>query len=514
MNISCLLERSARVHGARPAVLLGDRVLHDYRQLGARVAALAHHLRAHCAVAPGDRVALFAANCPQYLEALQAVQWAGAVVVPVNYKLHARELGYVLAHSGARVVCASAALEGAARSAAQDSGAQVLRLDDAGWERAAQGPALPLQPRAPQDVAWLFYTSGTTGRPKGVMQTHRNLLAMTLAYFADVDEVDARDAMVYAAPLSHGAGLYQYVHLLRGARHVLPESGGFDPAELAQLAARVGRLSLFAAPTMVQRLVAHLQASGASAEGFKTIVYGGGPMYVEDLRRALSVMGQKFVQIYGQGECPMTIAALAREHIADTLHPRWAERIASVGVAQSCVQVRVADTHGQALAPGELGEVLVRGEPVMAGYWADEEATRRTLQDGWLHTGDVGQLDEDGFLTLRDRAKDVIISGGSNIYPREVEEVLLLHSAVHEACVIGQPDAEWGEAVLAFVVLRAGADAATLPAELDALCLEHIARFKRPKAYRVVPALPKNSYGKVLKTALRETLAGQDAPPR
>ena len=333
------------------------------------------------------------------------------------------------------------------------------------------------------------------------------LLMLTDSYLkmhiTDVDDVHPDDAMVYAAPMSHGAGLYNYAYMLRGARHVLPESGGFDPAELAQLAADVGRLSLFAAPTMVHRLVEHLRATGGDGSGFKTIVYGGGPMYVDDLRRALDTMGQKFVQIYGQGECPMTITALAREHLMDTRHPRWEQRIASVGVAHACVEVRVADANDEPVPQGELGEVLVRGDTVMAGYWNNPEATAQTLRGGWLHTGDVGSLDADGFLTLQGRSKDVIISGGSNIYPREVEEVLLLHPRVSEAAVVGKQDAEWGEVVIAFLV----ADGEPVPdAELDALCLAHIARFKRPKQYRWVPALPKNSYGKVLKTELRAWL--------
>ncbi len=481
-------------------------MLHDYRRLAARVAALAGHLRTRCAVAPGDRVAIFSANCPQYLEALHAIHWAGAVSVPVNYKLHARELAYVLEHSGARAVCVSGAL----RDAALAAGAAPATLQELGsdaWEQAAQGPALEIHACAPQDVASLFYTSGTTGRPKGVMQTHRNLLAMTMAYFTDVDDVHPDDAMVYAAPMSHGAGLYNYAHVLRGARHVVPESGGFDPAELVRLAASVGRLSLFAAPTMVHRLVEHVRRAGAAADGFKTIVYGGGPMYVEDLRRALDTLGQKFVQIYGQGESPMTITALARAHLADTAHPRWAERIASVGVAHACVEVRVVDAEDRPVPAGEPGEVVVRGETVMAGYWANEEATAATLRGGWLHTGDVGSLDADGFLTLRDRSKDVIISGGSNIYPREVEEVLLLHPRVSEAAVVGQRDTEWGEVVVAFLV--AGEGGAVDDAALDALCLDHIARFKRPKEYRWVPALPKNSYGKVLKTELRAWLQAE-----
>ncbi|WP_024537499.1 AMP-binding protein [Comamonas badia] len=499
MNIASLLDRSARIHPGRPALLHGARVLHSYAGLAARVAALAGHLRHACGVAPGDRVAIYGANCPAYLEAQQAIHWCGAVVVPVNYKLHAKELAHVLENSGARAVCTSPELRDAALSIGADA-ARLQVLGSDGWETAAQGAPLPMHDAAPEDLAWLFYTSGTTGRPKGVMLTQRNLLAMTMAYFTDVDNVAPEDAMVYAAPMSHGAGLYQYAQLLRGARHVVPLSGGFDPAELADLARSVGQLTLFAAPTMVHRLVAHLQRTGGNGDGFKTIVYGGGPMYVEDLRRAIDVMGQKFVQIYGQGESPMTITALAREHLADTAHPRWTERIASVGVAHACVQVRVVGADDRDVPTGELGEVLVRGETVMAGYWANPEASGQTLRGGWLHTGDIGSLDADGFLTLRDRSKDVIISGGSNIYPREVEEVLLLHPRVSEVAVVGERDAEWGEIVVAFLVAQ-GEPAPD--AELDALCLSHIARFKRPKHYRWLPALPKNAYGKVLKTELR-----------
>ncbi len=507
MNIAHLLARSARLYADRPAVLGGAQVLYSYGRLGARVAALAGHLRGACGVQPGECVALFSPNHPNYLEAQQAIHWCGAVAVPVNYKLHPRELAHVLQDSRARAVCVSPDSRAQALQAGADE-SRLLELGSAAWEQAAGGPALAMHDSAPQDVAWLFYTSGTTGRPKGVMLTHRNLLAMTMAYFTDVDEVHREDVIAYAAPMSHGAGLYQYAFLLRGARHVVPASGGFDPAELAQLAAQLGRLCLFAAPTMVHRLVAHLQAAGRGGEGFKTIVYGGGPMYTDDLRRAIAVMGHKFTQIYGQGESPMTITALSREQLMDERHPRWAERMASVGVAHSCVQVRVAGADDRDLPAGELGEVLVRGETVMAGYWNNPEASSQTLRGGWLHTGDMGSLDADGFLTLQGRSKDVIISGGSNIYPREVEEVLLLHPGISEVAVVGQRDADWGEVVVAFLV-AGGAPVAD--AELDALCLQHIARFKRPKHYRWVDQLPKNSYGKVLKTALREVL---QAPPK
>jgi len=210
------------------------------------------------------------------------------------------------------------------------------------------------------------------------------------------------------------------------------------------------------------------------------------------------------VQIYGQGESPMTITSLSRAQLADRSHPRYEARIASVGVAQSAVDVRIADETGTTVPPGTIGEILVRGDSVMRGYWRNPEATAAAVRGGWLWTGDVGVLDEDGFLTLKDRSKDVIISGGSNIYPREIEEVLLQHADVEEACVIGRPNAEWGEEVVAFIVARRGAAIDT--AALDAVCLANIARFKRPRVYRFVEALPKNNYGKVLKRALREML--------
>ncbi|HJV93821.1 MAG TPA: AMP-binding protein [Azonexus sp.] len=498
MNIAQLLLRSATVHPERPAILHGARLLHDYRSFAERAAAIAGGLHGR-GYAAGDRVAVFMTNCPEYLEVLYGIWWAGLVAVPVNAKLHPRELAFVLDDAEACCLFVSADLAGESGPLVGDI--PVVTPGTADYAALLGTTPLALQPRAADDLAWLFYTSGTTGHPKGVMETHRNLLGMTSCYFSDVDPVDPDDAIVYAAPMSHGAGLYNFAHVLKAARHVVPASGGFDPAELCELAENVGRLSFFAAPTMVKRLVDHVVASGADPRGFKTIVYGGGPMYGEDIRRGLEVLGNRFVQIYGQGECPMTITALAREQLADRAHPRWAERIASVGVAQSLVEVRVADADGNALPVGATGEILVRGDIVMAGYWRNPEATAKTLRDGWLWTGDLGTLDADGFLTLRDRSKDVIISGGSNIYPREVEEALLRHPAVREVAVVGRRDAEWGEVVVAFVV-----GAGVSSAELDALCREQIARFKRPKEYHFVAELPKNNYGKVLKTELRQRI--------
>ena len=227
-------------------------------------------------------------------------------------------------------------------------------------------------------------------------------------------------------------------------------------------------------------------------------------MYAADLALATQALGPRLAQIYGQGESPMTITALSKFHHADTAHPRHAQRLASVGLAHSVVRVTIRDPAGRELPAGETGEVCVRGDVVMSGYWNNPEGSGAALRDGWLWTGDLGALDADGFLTLKDRSKDLIVSGGSNIYPREVEEVLLRHPAVAEAAVVGRPDPEWGEAVVAFIVARGAPPPVE---ELDRLCLEHIARFKRPKEYRFVAHLPKNHYGKVVKSELRATIS-------
>ena len=480
MNLVTALERAARADPGRAALYSGTRRWATYGELALRVARLAGGMRARMGLAPGDRVAIFMKNSPEYLVAMYAAWWAGLAAVPVNAKLHAKEVDFIVADSGARWTIRSPA------DLADAAGAEPL----------------PLTPRAAQDLAWLFYTSGTTGRPKGAMLSHRNLAQMTFSYFVDVDRVERDGRILHAAPLSHGSGLYNFTHLVHGAAQVVPESGGFDAAEVLELLAAYDTVSFFAAPTFVKRLTE--AARGAPlASGLQTIVYGGGPMYLADLREAMGVFGNRLAQIYGQGESPMTITALSKAHHGDTAHPRHVERLTSVGLPAGVVEVAIRDPEGRDLGPDAVGEICVRGDVVMSGYWNNPEGTAAALRDGWLWTGDLGSFDADGFLTLKDRSKDLIVSGGSNIYPREVEEVLLAHPGVAEASVVGRPDREWGEVVVAFVVARG---APPTPQELDRLCLDHIARFKRPKEYRFVDRLPKNNYGKVVKTELRAAL--------
>ena len=504
MNPAEWLQRTAHRVPDAPALLRGETVVADYAEFARRAAAIGGALRAAHAIAPGDRVALFMTNRTDYLELLYGVWFCGAVVVPINAKLHVREAAWIVENAQAKLAFVSQDIGAELLDVVPDT-VEVIVADGPSFEALRRADPLPepVQFRA-DDTLWLFYTSGTTGKPKGVMITSANIQAMTLSYFVDVDELKADDAILYAAPISHGAGLYNFMHVLRGARHVVPESGGFDPAEILAIAPRLKNVSMFAAPTMVRRLIDRAKAEGQTGEGIRTVVYGGGPMYLADIVEAVEVMGPCFVQIYGQGECPMAISALARDHVADRAHPRWRERLASVGTAQSCARIMIAGDDGDELPRGEIGEILVQGIGVMAGYWNNPEATANTIRDGWLWTGDRGAMDGDGFLTLHDRSKDVIISGGTNIYPREVEEALLLHPAVHEAAVVGRAHADWGEEVVAFVVPAAGCEFTAK--QLDSHCLDHIARFKRPKDYVVVAELPKNNYGKVLKTALREQL--------
>jgi long-chain acyl-CoA synthetase len=506
-NIASYLHNRARSEPDAPA-LSSDEGMLSFGEFRRRIGQLAGSLRA--GFEPGDRIVLWMENRPEFYQLLFACWTAGLCAVPANAKLHPKELGHVIEDSGAKAVFTSESLEPGLQDGTAELGRplEVVVAGSRRYRRLAQGPASSAcADVAPTDVAWLFYTSGTTGRPKGAMLSHRNLLFMSLAYLADIENVRPGDTMLHAAPLSHGSGLYGLPHLFAGGHQVvLP---GFEPDAVLEAFERYPNVAMFAAPTMVTRLL-QASGSGARAGGLRTICYGGGPMYVQDLTRALDLFGPRLYQLYGQGESPMTITGLGKhDHVGDGSDAHLA-RLGSCGTPRTGVEVRVVDGDGRDVPPGEVGEVVTRSDCVMAGYWNNPPATANALRDGWLWTGDVGLLDAHGYLALRDRSKDMIISGGTNIYPREIEEVLLRHPDVLECSVVGRPHPDWGEEVVAFVVARPGTT--VQDGQLDALCLDNIARFKRPRDYRFVAALPKNNYGKVLKTALRERLASEGAP--
>jgi long-chain acyl-CoA synthetase len=502
MNLAALLFDVARRLPQLPAVSDG-RHSWNYGEFAGRVARLAGGLR-RLGLGPGDRVLLCLENCGEFFELLFGCWAAGLCAVPANARLHPREVEYIAGNSGAPLLVATPGLAEAVAplAGAVDTLHAVIATGTPEYDALfAAEPVLP-EPGAPNDRAWLFYTSGTTGRPKGAVLSHRNLLFMSQCYYADIDRVDERDTHVLAAPVSHGAGLYALPFMLKGAHQVvLPH---FDVSDILEVIRGHPRVSLFAAPTMLTRLAHAPEVPRADLANLRTIYYGGGPMYVADLERALGLFGPRLYQLYGQGESPMTITGLSKRMHAETGHLRWRERLGSCGVPRTGVLVRVVDDNDEALPAGAIGEVVTSSDCVMEGYWENPAANAETLRGGWLHTGDLGSIDEDGFLTLRDRSKDMIISGGSNIYPREIEEVLLRHPDLVEASVVGRPHPDWGEEVVAFIVAKP--EAQVEKAALDRLCLDHIARFKRPREYRFVDSLPKNNYGKVLKTELRRRL--------
>ncbi|HUB57804.1 MAG TPA: AMP-binding protein [Mycobacterium sp.] len=488
VNLFALLEQTAQRFPDIDAVYHGEQLCCTWQELRDRALRLAGSIRQHCPA--GARIAVVSENRPEIVELLFGIWAAECVAVPINYKLHPREVVQILEDAGVSQVFASATI---AAELGSSCGFPVESVEAEDYSlRLTTAPA-PVRCTDPSTLAWLFYTSGTTGRSKGAMLTHRNLMAMTISHLADIDAPDEGCSLLHAAPMSHGSGLYIPAYVLRGARQVVPRRPGFDPGDFLDLCERHPGCTAFLAPTMVQRVI---DTGRTCPSQLRTIVYGGGPMYVETIKRALAAFGPVFAQIYGQGESPMTITGLRRaDHEAadDAI-------LGSVGYPRSGMQVAVLRDDDTAAGVGEIGEIVCRGDVVMCGYWHNPEATDAALRDGWLRTGDMGSFDARGYLTLHDRSKDVVISGGTNIYPREVEEALLEHPGVSEACVVGATDAEWGEIVVAFIV------GAAEPDELDAHLLQRIARFKRPKRYLIVDQLPKNSYGKVLRRELRQQL--------
>jgi long-chain acyl-CoA synthetase len=508
MNIGSLLANTARSQGNETAVFHGLRPVWTYREMARRASTLANGLQYRLGIGRGDRILLWSSNSPEYLEIMFAAWFAGAAIVPINAALHPREVASIAEDCAAKVCFTAPTRTNALEELVKpDQRSKILPIEDETLND-LRGDDLGLVNVLDSDIAWIFYTSGTTGRPKGAMLSHLNLLAMTFAYLADIDFLSPQDSFFHIAPQSHAAGLFTLAHVMKGARNVIPDTTSFDPDEICRLMRTFGSATAFMSPTMLGRFLAAPALNDEVIAQTRTILCGGAPIYVEDMKRALTVLGPKVWNGYGQGESPCTIAALPKNWLSNPSHPDFERRLASVGIARSGVEITIRDAGGS-LSPTGSGEIAVRGPVVMSGYWGDEQSTRAALCDGWLMTGDLGTMDEDGLLTLKGRAKELIISGGSNIYPREVEEVLLRHPAVAEVAVVGAPDPVWGERIVAFVVVRDGAEVTT--SELDHHCPSEIARFKRPKEYRFSRSLPKNNYGKVLKRELQaELIAGTD----
>ena len=511
MNIGTLLTKAARTFPDNTATAHGPRQM-TYARFDQRVNQLANALSA-LGITRGDHVAILMYNRPEMLEAMFACFKAGCGVVPINFRLHPQECAFIIDHSRARAVIISSEFSETIASIEEQTplvqnvitvGSPDSEEPSAYEEMLAANSALFEDVDvAADDIAWLFYTSGTTGQPKGAMLTHRNLLAMTMSFYADLSsDFGPDDVTLHAAPLSHGSGLYGLPNVGKAAAHIFLESTSFDPEEVFRAIEAYGVTNMFAAPTMVKRLLDHPAVDRFDHGSLSAVIYGGGPMLVDDLTKAMEKLGPCLVQLYGQGESPMTITYLPhRDHVlagdADQM-----KRLGAAGIPRTDVEVRIHDKDENEVPCGEMGEVVTRSDLVMKGYWRNPEATAETLRNGWLHTGDMGYMDERGYLFLMDRSKDMIISGGENIYPREIEEVIIQHPAVAEVAIIGVPDPEWGEAIVAVVAVTPNLE--VTEAELLEFCQNHIASYKKPKSIDFVAELPKNNYGKIVKNELRE----------
>ena len=509
MNIGHTLSQSARTFPDRPAIVYGRRVS-TYARFNQRTNRLASALR-RLGVERGDHVAILMYNRPEMLETLYACFKLGCAAVPINFRLHPKEFAFIVDHSEAKAVVVSPELkEPLTEIRGLIAGARhlITPADASGellsYEALLAGETDPWEDVDvdPDDSAWLFYTSGTTGAPKGAMLTHRNLLAMTMGFYADIcPDFGAQDVILHAAPLSHASGLWALPNIAKAAKNVLLESTSFNAEEVLALVQEHGITNMFCVATMVKRMMDCPLISQYDHGSLKALCYGGGPMMVTDIVKAIETFGPVLVNLYGQGESPMTISCLQQwQHVLDGSEQQL-KRLGSAGIPRTDVEVRILDEEDREVPVGQVGEIVTRSDVVMKGYWRNPEATAMTLRNGWLHTGDVGMMDENGYVFLLDRSKDMIVSGGENIYPREVEEVLARHPAVLEVMVIGVPDPQWGEALKAVVAPRTGS--AVTADELIAYCRDHIAGYKRPKSVDFVEELPKSNYGKLLKRDIR-----------
>ena len=499
------MDRAASWFGDAVAVIDGERRL-SFQQVAERSSRLANGLLALSPVA-GGRVAILMPNRLEFVETDFAIAKAGKVRVPINPRLADAEREYLLLNSGAESVIVDAAFAAfvtEARSRLPDlcnvivvGGPIEEALDYEAFvaRGAPSAPAVTYHPDAPN---FILYTSGTTGRPTGATATNRSRLAATFNMLEAELDAEPGDAMVHVGSMAHGSGSKLLAHFVRGARNI--PVAKFDPEEFLALVQRHRATGTFVVPTMISKLVDAAEHARHDWSSLKTVSYGGAPIAPEQLRRALERFGNVFVQVYGSCEAPHPVMVLRKSD--HQVRPGKEARLGSVGREVACTEVRTVGSDGEDTPTGDPGEMWVRGDNVMRGYWNNEAATAEVFRDGWYRTGDVAVRDEDGFCYIVDRIRDMIISGGLNIYPAEVEAALYRHPAVAETAVIGVPDDRWGESVKAFVVLRPGTSATE--AEIIEHARANIAGYKKPTSVEFVDSLPHGSTGKILKRELRQ----------
>lgn len=505
MNIGYILERTAKNFPDREGLVVGGRRL-TFKELNERVNQLANALLAQ-GIKKGDRVGLLFYNSLAYFESYLALYKAGLIWVRLNYRLSISELKNMMEDSQASAIihgpefgqvadeiCSSISAVKQRIHQGKGPGLEYEKFLSSGSK---EEPAIEVDEK---DLSDIWYTSGTTGEPKGIMITHRNILTCVQFLLSDVYWITEEDKLLTVGALSHAGSVRVLPFLSRGALNILHRS--FEPLEIFKTIEREKITDISTVPTMLLGLMDHPERRNYDLSSLKTITYAGAPTPVERIKEAVEIFGPILDQSFGQAESIITITHLPKhEHIVNN-DPEREKRLASVGREYPGVQVKVVNEKGGECAPGEIGEVITRSDLVMKGYWNRPEQTAEALQNGWLYTGDLGYQDERGYLYLMDRKHGKIITGGLNVYPREVEEVLSQHKAIAEACVFGVPDPKWGEAVTAAVTLRSGTD--TSERELIEFCKSKVAAYKSPKKVHILDSLPKNAYGKILQRELKK----------
>lgn len=511
MNVKYLINRAVREYPDKTAIVY-DGVRRTFRELDKRVNALANGLL-KMGVKKGDRVGMLLTNRPEFIEIDFALAKTGIVRVPLNSRLTAADHRYMLDDSEADLLIFGEGFTEAVKAIRPDlkTVKRFIRVSEGlsreqtpgaiDYERliGENAPEDPFGEIVEEDLHTLFYTSGTTGKPKGAMLSQKSWANVAVNLILDYGAV-SDDVILNTQPLSHGAGFFVLPYFIRGATNVLiPE---FKPSIVFETIERERVTVLKLVPSMLYQLLDAPEKNRYYLGSLHSIIYGGSPIAVPRLEEAIRFFGRKLVQLYGQAEAPMCISTLSRaDHVVEGSQEA-VKRLNSAGKPCVNVEVRIVGDDGQDRSPGEVGEVIVRGDHLMQGYWKLPEATADTLREGWVYTGDLGYFDPAGFIFLVDRKRDVIISGGFNIYPKEIEDVIINHPSVKEVAVIGVPDEKWGEAVKALVVSIEGVE--IKEEELIDHCRHHLAGFKKPKSVEFLKSLPRNPYGKVQKTVLRE----------
>ncbi len=509
MNLATFLTQIARREPEAIALVMGD-TQWTWAAFEARTDALAHALQTRFGLQKGDRVLCQSQNCLEMMQAMFAVWRVGAVWVPANFRQTPDEVVGLTQSSGAKLMICNAAfpdhaavckakcpaLETVLSFGASDFGPSVEAIT---IETMGSHPAVATVER--DDPCWFFFTSGTTGLPKASVLTHGQMAFVVTNHLADLmPGLTSDDASLVVAPLSHGAGVHQLTQVARGVKTVLLPTERFDVAEVWELIGKWRISTMFTVPTILKLLVEHPSAQTADHSSLRYIIYAGAPMYRVDQQKALRTLGKVLVQYFGLGECTGNITVLPT-YLHDP-EDSPSVRLGTCGFARTGIEIQILDGQGNELPPGQTGEICCIGPAVFAGYYQNPDANAKAFRNGWFRTGDLGHMDEQGFLFITGRESDMYISGGSNVYPREIEEKLLSHPAINEVAVLGVPDPLWGEVGWAVCV---GSDVSE--DEVLAFLDGKLSRYKMPKRVIFWEALPKSAYGKITKKMIREELA-------